>query len=353
MNIEFIDEYKGLYPIYVAYTQRLHLLIEELLNQNEIKYHLVESRAKDVDSFAEKISRPTKNYTDPLNDITDLSGLRVIVYYQDDVERVAKLIEQEFDKVECESRHQAENYDADSFGYLSLHYIVRLNQIRSMLPEWSGFSSIKSEIQIRTVLQHGWATISHAMQYKQERDVPKFLRRKLFRLAGLFELADEEFISLRDEARYQKDHDNEKLTKGSTDIQISPFSLRTFIESWSQLPQLVVIMSENGYEFCPDDIDSEGDSMDYYGAVANQCERIGLTTISQLNEAFNKSFDDFLIKANYWSAGAGSGWRVSNSFVLYLLLIKAFANNFNASDLIEAGWYDKLAVHVVEVAKNT
>ncbi|OMO21239.1 GTP pyrophosphokinase [Vibrio lentus] len=350
MNTEFINRYRRLHPDYLAYTQRLHLLLEELLKQNGIKYHLVESRVKDVESFAEKVVRPTKNYVDPLNQITDLSGLRVIVYYQDDVEKVAHLIEREFDKIECENRHQIENYDVESFGYLSLHYIVKLNNVRGTLPEWSGFNEIKSEIQIRTVLQHGWATISHAMQYKKEDDVPKFLRRKLYRLAGLFELADEEFISLRDAAISQRTHDDEKLTEGRTDIEISPSSLRLFIENWGQLPPLVATMQGNGYEFIPDDEDSEGDSMNYYSAVAKQCERIGLTKISELNEAFDTSFDDYLIQAICF---VDNEWNVSNSFLLYLLVIKAFIDSFTAKDLIDAKWYDKLANHVVESARNT
>ncbi|EOD9423239.1 TPA: hypothetical protein I7172_21985 [Vibrio vulnificus] len=350
MNKNYIENYKKVYPNYVAYTQRVHLLLEELLKQNGIKYHLVESRAKDIESFAEKILRPTKNYTDPMNQITDLSGLRVIVYYQDDVEKVARLIEKEFDKIECENRHQIENYDVDSFGYLSLHYIVKLNEVRGMLPEWSGFRTIKSEIQIRTVLQHGWATISHAMQYKREGDVPKPLRRKLFRLAGLFELADEEFVSLRDEAITQKMNDNEKLTHGDTDVEISPSSLQAFMESWSNLPNLINMISEYGYEVLSDDEDSEGESMDYYSSVAKHCERIGVENLSQLSESLNGTFDEYLKEANYLGA---EHWNVSNSFILYLLLIKAHIDNFSVSDLVEDGWYHKIAEHVLDTARNT
>lgn len=50
---------------------------------------------------------------------------------------------------------------------------------------------------LSTVLQHAWATISHKLDYKSEVDVPRELRRSLFRLSALLELADKEFVDLR------------------------------------------------------------------------------------------------------------------------------------------------------------
>ncbi len=239
MKLDVVEEYREKLSTYESFTKKLHSLISELLENEGVKVHLIESRVKDVKSFSDKIVRPNKVYNSPLNDVTDLSGLRVIVYYNDDILKVAKVIEQEFEKLECEDTHQQNNYDADSFGYLSLHYIVKINKSRSSLKEWSRFKSIKSEIQIRTVLQHSWAAISHALQYKNENDVPKPLRRKLFRLAGLFELADEEFMSVRDRARSDKTDVKESIASGDTDIGISPISIEEFINSWGYFEKIL------------------------------------------------------------------------------------------------------------------
>jgi hypothetical protein len=54
-------------------------------------------------------------------------------------------------------------------------------------------------VQVRTVLQHAWASISHALQYKQEDDIPRALRRRLARISALLEVADEEFAELNRE----------------------------------------------------------------------------------------------------------------------------------------------------------
>src|SRR4029077_10215047 len=59
------------------------------------------------------------------------------------------------------------------------------------------FKGMSAEIQVRTVLQHAWAGISHKLQYKRENEIPKEFRRRLVRRAGLRELEDGEFADLK------------------------------------------------------------------------------------------------------------------------------------------------------------
>jgi hypothetical protein len=80
---------------------------------------------------------------------------------------------------------------------LSVHYIVSINESRFNLPEWSNFKELKAEVQIRTVLQH-LGKLSHTNYLTKDYEIPTTLERKL-RLAGSFELADEEFLSIRNE----------------------------------------------------------------------------------------------------------------------------------------------------------
>jgi hypothetical protein len=87
--------------------------------------------------------------------------------------------------------------DPDRFGYLSLHYVVSLNEGRLALPEYRNFDNVKFEIQIRSILQHAWAEIEHDLGYRTENAIPAQLRRRFSRLAGLLELADEEFTQIR------------------------------------------------------------------------------------------------------------------------------------------------------------
>jgi putative GTP pyrophosphokinase len=60
------------------------------------------------------------------------------------------------------------------------------------------YADIRAEIQVRTALQHAWSAVHHKLEYKSSTEAPPELRRRLFRLSALFELADEQFSELRD-----------------------------------------------------------------------------------------------------------------------------------------------------------
>jgi putative GTP pyrophosphokinase len=71
--------------------------------------------------------------------------------------------------------------------------------------EYKRFAGVKFEIQIRSILQHTWAEIEHDIGYKAKIEVPKQIRRKFSRLAGLLELADDQFVQIRDDlANYER-----------------------------------------------------------------------------------------------------------------------------------------------------
>ena len=194
-----IDNYQKLRPLYEDYTDRITSLLTFIVNENKIRYHLIESRTKSVDSFKEKIIRKGGNYSNSLEEITDLVGIRIIVYYGDDVEKIERIFKEEFIIDDENSVDKGKLLKTNEFGYQSVHYVVKLTKNRHNFPEWIKFVDFNAEIQIRTVLQHSWASISHELEYKKEYEIPSVLQRKLFRLAGLIELADEEFKNVRDQ----------------------------------------------------------------------------------------------------------------------------------------------------------
>lgn len=61
-----------------------------------------------------------------MSDIKDISGIRIITFFPDDVDAVAKLIQKEFAIDYSQSVDKRILLDPDRFGYLSLHYVAKL-----------------------------------------------------------------------------------------------------------------------------------------------------------------------------------------------------------------------------------
>ena len=158
--------------IYDAFRVALCDRLGASINREAIALSQIESRTKTVTSFIEKVTSKGK-YADPLDEMTDLVGLRVIVYYPDDVRAVGTLIEREFDIDWANSSRRGEDDPPDRFGYRSDHYIVRT-------PADERFAGLSAEIQVRTVMQHAWAAVDHRIRYKAD-DLPRDLSRRLFR----------------------------------------------------------------------------------------------------------------------------------------------------------------------------
>lgn len=161
---------------------------------------IVQARAKDVASFAEKIQRPGKSYTEPLRQLSDLCGARVIAHTLADVESVCRFIEQHFAVLPEESDNAQDRLKAIEFGYLSRHFEARFKPgvfPESIVPGKLVALGCKFEIQVRTILQHAWADIAHEASYKSSFKLPSPWVRELARLAAVLEATDVAFDRLQ------------------------------------------------------------------------------------------------------------------------------------------------------------
>lgn len=181
-----------------GFAEILLTLVKALLAGRGIPISSVAGRVKDRKSFLRKVVWRTKKYS-TIAAVTDLVGIRVVTFFVDDIDRVADLVESEFAIDRPNSVDKRRLDDLDSFGYQSLHFVVSLNESRAKLSEYARFAGLKAEIQIRTLLQHAWAEIEHDRGYKGGRFAPSEFQRRFSSLAGLLEVADEEFRRLRDD----------------------------------------------------------------------------------------------------------------------------------------------------------
>src|SRR5262245_58615407 len=148
-------------PLCDVFGRRLAAITEDLCSTSGIAIAHIDTRAKSVDSFLGKADR--KAYTEPLAEMKDLCGVRGVTYYQDDVARAVAILSEEFAVDGAHSLDKAEELDVDEFGYRSVHLVVALKEPRSTLAEWKPFVELTAEIQVRSVLQHAWAAISHKL----------------------------------------------------------------------------------------------------------------------------------------------------------------------------------------------
>jgi hypothetical protein len=137
------------------------------------------------------------------------------------VDRIASIAEKLFEIDWTNSVDKRKLHQLDSFGYNSLHYICRL----------PGYD-YRFELQLRTTLQHAWAAINHDTGYKSGVEIPREYMRQMNRLAGMLELADDEFSRIRTEIndyrrRVQQLVQNCKLD----DVLLDGDTFRSFLQA--------------------------------------------------------------------------------------------------------------------------
>ncbi|WP_318471570.1 GTP pyrophosphokinase [Photobacterium leiognathi] len=227
---ELVKEFEQKASIFSSLESMTSSLLNALITQADIPIHSVTSRTKNVQSLSGKINRPSKSYKNLL-DITDLVGFRVTTYFSDDVDKIAALIEKEFAVDKGNSIDKRKALEPDRFGYMSLHLVGEHKASRLKLPEYKQYKGIRFEVQIRSILQHAWAEIEHDIGYKTTNEVPDQLRRRFSRLAGLLELADEEFQSIKYGIETYRSSLPERVSSSPEDVSLDLDSLEYFISS--------------------------------------------------------------------------------------------------------------------------
>ncbi|TFF99265.1 MAG: hypothetical protein EU541_05365 [Promethearchaeota archaeon] len=280
--IREIKEFKKARPKYVLLSKVILKVLQKI--EQRIGKGIVETRAKDIVSFAEKIQRPGKKKkysSNPIQDLTDLCGGRCIFPTLKGVEECSKLIEKEFRVFWEESEDKLKNLGVSQFGYLSKHYIVQLNLESSLLIDltfqrisscqdsgkkseisyqdyeviernyededeecdgigvseemrkhiFEGMETLYSEIQVRTLLQHAWSEIAHDRIYKSEFPIPDNIQRTFNRVSAILENTDAGFQEMIDNldmyvenyGAYMTDQEmKEEINRFKTVVEIAP-----------------------------------------------------------------------------------------------------------------------------------
>lgn len=88
---------------------------------------------------------------------------------------------------------KADTLTYNEMGYTSDHYDVEIKS--GIFDQSKDFKGIIFEVQVRTFCQHAWADLNHGLTYKKD-GLTEDIKRRVFRLTSLFEIADDEFDSM-------------------------------------------------------------------------------------------------------------------------------------------------------------
>ena len=235
---EVVEKYKNDIEIYENFEIILRHYINDLLNKAVEEKKLdknsfeIKSRTKAIDSFKGKISRDDKKlkYKEPLKEITDLVGLKIMLTSLKDENVVYELLNLALDNnIDRENsvNKVEELKQSRKFGYLGRHLVVYYDEKMLKVAEHkvnpdihpSNFKGLRAEIQIKTLLQHVWAEVEHKARYKAGEELSDEKKRYFDRLAALIEVADDLFKDLVEESEKINEESKQKIQKEQEEAQ--------------------------------------------------------------------------------------------------------------------------------------
>lgn len=202
---EIINQFQELMPLLIEWGRCVDTTLQTYLDSLGFSQERIqrkpESRVKNLNSYVQKALYRGKNYQNPIKDITDKVGTRVVLLNLDDVKTVSAFI---LGHGDWEVVDQSQDIDyirehkPNEFGYQSNHFVVRPKE-----PKYSKdlCELLTCEIQVRTLLQHAYAEASHDTVYKSgHAEDPQVLRGLAVTMAFL-ETADDKIKFIYDKSK--------------------------------------------------------------------------------------------------------------------------------------------------------
>ncbi|NMB19709.1 MAG: RelA/SpoT domain-containing protein [Firmicutes bacterium] len=170
---EFIDDYRSKISHYEHLAQTCAYQCESALKRRGLRA-LVTSRAKKIDSLAAKVEsraqeKAYQSIREIYDDIVDLAGVRIALYFPGDRDEIDHFIRTHFDvdhvKDFPEALQHPGAYQKRFLGYVGRHYRLRLKP-ETLAPTDQHLANYVIELQVGSVLMHAWAEVEHDLVYK-------------------------------------------------------------------------------------------------------------------------------------------------------------------------------------------
>lgn len=333
-NLEQIEKWYDINAsIFDNLIRKSKLIIEEAIEENGITINSITGRVKEKESYCKKALK--EKYGNPIKEITDMAGIRIISYVNSDVDKICKIIEEEFDIDKENSINKGDLLGIDKVGYKSIHYVVKMKEERTRLREYSKFKNIRFEIQIRTLLQHAWSEIEHDRNYKFSGVLPEEIKREFSLLAGTLELVDIHFENILKKIDMYSNDIHEKCIENNLDnIPIDSIAIKAlFNEEFNEEIKNEIIVPE---------LLADND-------VIRELNDFGINNMKQLKELLNNKFIyDKRKSANFTALLRDT--MIKNDADKYF--IKSWNNTWQGIDLEDRELFIKNGVPIDEIANK-
>jgi len=189
------QQYSALRPTLERCKQEVHAILVGLIGSmgagQLIRAHLSEPRIKSLASVKAKITRQSLSGPNPLDQIDDLVGFRVVCNNLEDLPRIRDLILSS-SRFKLKSEQDYVKNPQPS-GYRALHLTVVFEVTGPTV------TPVTCEIQIRTLAQDMWAELAHYDLYKHDDVMPGHIVTSSQRISQLLSLADQHAQDIREQ----------------------------------------------------------------------------------------------------------------------------------------------------------
>lgn len=172
--------------------------IENDLNRLGIM-HRIFGRVKSEVSF--KVKLATGKYSPNGKKIQDIIGIRITLYFSDDIGLVENILK---DKFTCiENSTSKDNHETFQFEAIKNNYVFTIPDCNSL--DSNNYCDNTFEIQLRTILSEGWHEVEHDFRYKNKEhwSMHKNFDRQLNGLVATLETADWGMLQLFNELSFK------------------------------------------------------------------------------------------------------------------------------------------------------
>lgn len=201
----FIKQLDRLYGKVMNFQEKeLEKRISRRLDKCGLMYRIF-SRTKEKESVKSKIAKKQKVYRDKRKKMQDLIGIRIVLYFRDDIDICIEILKSIFNV----DNYEYDKPNAETFKPQRINFVFKLPEDIMKIPDDISDDCLIDntfEVQIRTIFSEGWHEVEHDIRYKymDEWKNAADLSRELNGILAVLEICDHNIMSICEQLAYKK-----------------------------------------------------------------------------------------------------------------------------------------------------